>query len=89
MSGYSGIVGLSGYSGITGYSGYSGLEPNWASPSGIGTSTPNSGYFTSIQITEDRSDGTVPYVPNIIYGTGDPPIASTVPIGTIYIKYAE
>ena len=33
------------------------------------------------------SNGNIPELVNVCYGTGDPPTASTTPIGTIFIKY--
>jgi hypothetical protein len=35
----------------------------------------------------DHNQGTTPEAANVIVGTGSPPTASTVPLGTIWIKY--
>lgn len=42
---------------------------------------------TGAIIAPANSAGTVAQVPNVIFGTGTPPTASTVPVGTIYYKY--
>ena len=38
-------------------------------------------------IARDHETATVAEVGNIVYGTGSPPTANTVPIGTLFIKY--
>jgi hypothetical protein len=35
----------------------------------------------------DHNAGIVPEIANVIVGTGDPPTANTVPIGTLFLKY--
>lgn len=40
-----------------------------------------------IKVNDHDADGTRPQVVNVVYGTGDPPTASTTPIGTLWVKY--
>ena len=42
---------------------------------------------TGTIVTGDHGAATKPETVNVIYGTGDPPTASTTTIGTLYIKY--
>lgn len=53
-----------------------------------------SGNITCVDLTpsgktlaRDHAGSTTPEVGNIIFGTGAPPAANSVPIGTLYIKY--
>ena len=39
------------------------------------------------QTGDHNVDGSRPELVNVCYGTGDPPVANTTPIGTIYIQY--
>ncbi len=38
-------------------------------------------------VAADHSVGSSARICNICYGTGDPPTASTTPIGTLFVKY--
>ncbi len=38
-------------------------------------------------IAKDHNQGTTPELANVIVGTGAPPTANTVPLGTIFLKY--
>lgn len=35
----------------------------------------------------DHGDAATPEIVNMVYGTGSPPTANTVPIGTVFLKY--
>jgi hypothetical protein len=37
--------------------------------------------------SRDHNQGTTPENANVIFGTGSPPTASTVPLGTLFFKY--
>jgi len=43
--------------------------------------------FPTVVTGDHEATGLVPQVVNVCYGTGEPPDVSTVPEGTIFIKY--
>ena len=48
----------------------------------------HSGDLSPGKILRDQTLADTPYIPMVLFGTDDtPPTASTVPIGTIYVKY--
>jgi hypothetical protein len=68
---------------VTGSTGAQGIKTNAALPYNASTGMLSS---VGMSVTGDGNAST-PQLVNVIYGTGDPPTANTVPIGTIYLKH--
>jgi hypothetical protein len=43
--------------------------------------------FTGAVVPSDHGTATNPEMVAVVYGTGSPPIASTTPIGSLFVKY--